>query len=297
MKKKSLKGSFPVEEYQFIKIPDEELDACYYYEFSREKSELIKGIKLWRKHVPQLAEIKTHFVINHKRKQKNIFLRDPIILPDTDNDNADALMPKCLEKYTDYLVNLIATFPEFPDAPWQSIPNDERKKLWAQSFKAPTEDDFRKEPHRAIDDVTELIHFCEAHGRSLVRLLQRGQSDPHNKRLKVGTRLLNISWKWTNKQIMAAFEGWLATNRPSDYPEPTIGIGRGIDQLGSDWTELSQKKRTALECLGVYRRKKMCSWNEYLDKWPVGYSNKASEKRRLQAQKKVASKIIASFKG
>ena len=211
MKKKSLINSLPVKEYQFLKVSDEELDACYYYEFSREKSELIKGIKLWRKHVPQLAEIKTHFVINHKRKQKNIFLRDPIILPDTDNDNADALMPKYLEKYPCYLVNLIATFPEFPDAPWQSIPNDERKKLWAQLFKAPTADDLRKEPHRAIDDVTELIHFYEARGMSLVRLLQRDQSDPHNKRLKVDTRLLRISWKWTNKQIMAAFEGWLAS--------------------------------------------------------------------------------------
>ena len=297
MKKKSLKGSFPVEEYQFIKIPDEELDACYYYEFSREKSELIKGIKLWRKRVPKLAEIKTHWLKDRKRKQKNISLRDPKILPDSDNDNADALMPKYLDKYTLYLVNLIAAFPEFPDAPWQSIPNDERKKLWAQSFKAPTEDDFRKEPHRAIDDVTELIHFCEAHGMSLVRHLQRGQSDPHNKRLKIGTRLLNISWKWTNKQIMAAFEDWLAANRPSDYPEPTIGIGRGIEQLGADWTKLPQKKHTSLKCLGVYRRKKICSWNKYLNRWPVGYGNKASEKRRLQTQKQVALKEIESFRG
>ena len=41
---------------------------------------------------------------------------------------------------------------------------------------------------------------------------------------------------------MAAFEGWLATNRPSDYPEPTIGIGRGIEQLGAALDRTLPKK-------------------------------------------------------
>ena len=45
MPKYSHLDSFPVEEYEFEKVSDKEIDACYYYEFAREQSELIKGIK------------------------------------------------------------------------------------------------------------------------------------------------------------------------------------------------------------------------------------------------------------
>ena len=98
--------SFPVEEYQFGNVSDKEIDACYYYEFSREQSELIKGIKLWRTRVPDLAKIKSDWFIELKKKQEDVFLRDPRFYPETDNANAD--MPKYLKKYPLYLSSLIA---------------------------------------------------------------------------------------------------------------------------------------------------------------------------------------------
>jgi len=198
-------------------------------------------------------------------------------------------MPKYLEKYPLYLSNLIAASPEFPDTPWRSIPSDERKIMWGKTFKVPTPNDFRKEPYRAIDDITVLIDACEKEGMSLKSLLQRNR----DKRLNTEPRLLNICWNWDNKQIMAAFEVWLAMNRPSDSPEPTIeaiiGKGRGLGQLGPEKTRLPHEKRTSLGALGVYRRQKLCNWREFLEKWPNG------SERRYRTQKKIASEIIDLF--
>ena len=284
MPKYSHLDSFPVEEYEFGKVSDKEIDACYYYEFAREQSELIKGIKLWRNRVPDLAEIKSDWLIELKKKQKDIFHIDPRIYPYIDNNKANDDMPKYLEKCPPYLLNFVVAFPQFPDTPWQSIPSYKRQ-IWAKYFKAPTQDDLREEPNRAIDDITVLIDTCEKEGTSLKSLLQRSQY-PNG---TIVTRLLNISWSFPNKLILAAFAGWLDKNRPYDHDKTKIGKKSDIDQLGAEWTQLPHEKRTSLDGLGVYRRKKLCNWREFLEKWPNG------SERRYRTQKKIASKIIDSF--
>jgi hypothetical protein len=102
-------------------------------------------------------------------------------------------------------------------------------------------------------------------------------------------------WNFSDTQIVAAFQSWLKKARPSGYSEPdAIGKTTGIS-----WQQLPFGKRTALEYLGVHRRKETCTWPDYLERWATQAQLKRPDStvRQLKAQCAKAKEIIQTMAG
>lgn len=306
--RKAVSGKLPRGEWDFAGVPDAELDACFYYEYARASDLIRAGIAEWRKCVPTLAKIQAEWLgaptstwapgnIRHTDEREfHAYVAAMIAYVD-----ANALKPTTLGKVDSRISDLVSSLSEFPDVCWQSLRNSALKSALAKSFKVPDSNDAAQNPQMCLADFTSQLFKWHQFGFSAWEVIQKATSHTSNAQLSPSFPLFCVSWNYRDEELLAAFDAWLKKNRPSHFPEPD----RIRKTIGISWQRLPFGKRTALEYLGVYRRKQMCActWPEFVELWPET-SEKSNERRRNanirtegEPEKAAALSRISQLKG
>ena len=260
------------EEWDFSesRVGDDELCACYYYEFSRAKPELYQPIGEWRKAQPEIekaADVWREWV---QIKRLNPLIRyDPVIHRVFKPRGMSALaeMPASLHRFGGWLVYFLLAFPEFHQRTWQALPDDERKANWARFLKRPSLEDLENEQyHRALDDISDFISYSRETRKPLQDIIREldESSTPW-----IRSYLFAVSWRRTDPELLAAFKGWLKDRRSKDSGT----VQRKQTRLSAEWKVLPTMMRTGLHCLGVHRRKRRRTWAEFMAAWPHSYQH------------------------
>lgn len=294
------------EEWDFSTIPDSELDACFCYEFARASKVIAKGIAEWRKRVSGLAAIKagwlnaptSSWLPGTSRHSDEAEFAEYTKASCADDD-ANKQKPSELAAVDETVLDLVASFDEFPKVCWQLLRDVTLKSANSKNFKVPDNDDVTANPEQCLSEITVQLLTWHAMDLSACEMIQEAEQHKANAPLKLTHHLFGVSWNYRNDEIAAAFLAWLKIKRPTRYPEPqaqkkTTWIA---------WQKLPVGKPAALEYLGVWRRKKTCTWPEYLKKWPEDKVSrayrikKANQRTEGQPEKAADESRIAQLKG
>lgn len=263
--------SLSQKEWDFSKVPETELDACFYYEFARASDVIKNGIASWRADVPNLAEIKIAWLnaptstwLPGTTRHVDDAEFERYFEASRRHEEANALKPNALAKTDGCILDLVASFKEYPVVCWQMLPNTALKAAHAKNFKVPDARDVAQKSDLCLTDLTMHLIVRHLEGLSAWGMIQRAMQDESNASIKPDLRLFGLSWNYRNDELVAAFRAWLEKNRPPQYPEPD----QTKKKIGVAWQTLPLGKRTALEYLGVYRRKQTCTWPEFVKRWP-----------------------------
>lgn len=307
-------------EWDFGSISEEEIDACFHYEYARHVPALRDGIPEWRKSLlatfqkpPSLHDLAHDYSftegiddldqlidtwIKRGEMQLKDFLEQKFIAVEQLPPElaafakqlklyqwylrAEVMKPEILLQCPYYLLNFVAAFPEFPNKPWQSIKNKKRKELWSKRYN-PCRDGI-------ITEITSKIKEWETstydNGKKYSVSEMISMKGPQNDHIKPTHHLFCVSWNFKNEEIADAFRSWVTENRPKEYPEPELSY----KLLAAGWRPLKKKKDTLLNDLGFLRRRETCKdWNEFLKCWPEsrklsGYA-KDAQKKKLEYEK------------
>ncbi|MDP0500741.1 MAG: hypothetical protein Q7P63_11660 [Verrucomicrobiota bacterium JB022] len=104
---------------------------------------------------------------------------------------------------------------------------------------------------------------------------------------------LGLNWGATDKELKAEFEKFLKRNRPEEFK----GL-RNVTTRAMESEKLPIKAETALECLGVWRRKQAVnSWSDYIDLYqPEAAKDNFPESDLLRKLKRQAATAEKSFR-
>ncbi len=270
------------EEWKFDGVGDDELDACFYYEFARSSKLIRDGIKEWRASVQKQTSSLDRIKLAWKNAPTSSWNRYKGFCEDErefaaygaawlNNADADKLKPASLCSVDTGLLDFVASFPEFPKVPWQRLRARDKKASFSKDWKLPDTADMEQNPEQAISDSTQLLEECDKHDLSAWKMIKRTIQHPSNAPNKPGLYLFSISWNYRNDEIARAFETWCQKNRPPEYPEPK----EQKKKLGGGWQALPFGKRAGLDYLGVYRRRDACGWRgadagwkKFMENWP-----------------------------
>ena len=299
-------ASISQDEWDFSKVPDAELDACFYYEFARASNLIKEGIAAWRAGVPNLAEIKvawlnaptsTRLPGTMKHSDEGEF--EKWFVPCSKDQEANAAKPDNLTKIDERILDFVASLKEFPNVSWQMLSDIALKATHAKDFKVPDRKDTGRETWRCLIDQTGQLPFWESLGLSACKIIHGAERHKSNVPIKLTHHLFGLSWNYSDDELVAAFRSWVNKNRPPQFPESKIQDKR----TGISWQPLPVGKRTALEYLGVYRRKQICTWPVFVKQWPESQDRRsyrvknADQKTEGEPEKAADLSRISQLKG
>lgn len=255
------------EEWDFSGLPDAELDACFYYEFARSADVIKNGVTAWRKSFLKLATVKIAWfnaptdswlpgTIRHSDDAEFEKYTAAMI----DDDAANAVKPKSLSHIDARMLDFVSAFDEFPNKPWQLIKDSPIKQKFAKEWKVPDSND----PNLCLTDLTANLSVWHGMNLSALEMIQAAEHHPSNRQIRLTHHVFGFSWNYRNKELVAAFEAWLNTNRPAHFPEQT----HAKSVTGFGWQRFPFRKENALGWLGVLRRRKSVkTWREYFQRY------------------------------
>lgn len=279
------------------KIPDEEIGACFHYEFARSSNIISAGIISWRKKVPKLTAIKTDWIDaptsswgagNTKHSDPTEFEDYTTILEQ--NELADSKKPVELSNVDEAVLDFVASYEEFPLVSWQKIKNTPKKRRNIEEFTVPCPRSSATKTDTCIVDLTQKICDWEDQKMSVWKKIRDIEKEPKNALIRPDIRLFALAWSYGNAEITAAFGSWLETNRPEKFLEPEKNKRKIICQ----WQSLPVTKRKALEYLKLHRRKNTtnCSWQKFLRKWGSKAEQSAPDSS-IRKFKKIHAQVVA----
>ncbi len=281
--------------WNFEAVSDDELDACFYYEFARSSKLIRDGVEGWRTNFSRRIEwrrttlqtVKTNWFRAPQSPWKpgNLSMSHVDDIDDGysaawgANEDAESLKPETLSKAHPLVLDFVAAFEEFPSTPWLQITDLDKRAEFAATWRVPD----LQHCAGAVGCSDHILEACDLQGLSAWREVRRTERAPANASIKPGLHLFAISWNYEDDEIAAAVKAWCFKNRPPEYrteePKPKKKM------LGLNWRVLPFGKRAGLDYLGVWRRREACGkqpWKKFfsIGRWaPAAFVEKVRSLR------------------
>jgi hypothetical protein len=221
------------EEYDFSGVADEELESCLYYEYFRESKAIIGEVNKIRKQIGALVN------------EQNLKVGDKISAKVT-YTKATGHPAAMIEPV---IIALLASTPEFPLRPWQSLSKDAKRIMndfYGRAFRTNREKLAQEKPPLqigAFDPRLGTITLNDWKIRKLPKIYAGMDRQALERSIASGFFQINLSYR--NEQLASAFRAWLDKIRP--HPPEPVKERRGRNN-----------QRDALNWLGALRLRFHC---------------------------------------
>ena len=264
-------------EWNFSALKPQEIDAAFFYEFSRSSKVVVEKVELYRS---------LHWVIT------DFLFTSPLCL---DGEIFDSLVHEEQAKIQQKLdafkknsflrvIDWLSYCPKFPEIPFLDLaPADYREK--GRGLPIHTRGFIDLGFHSQKTSMLPGIFLNEPNYHKAVS--SPGLIEEHE-----SLHVVMVDWRKTNGELVEDFTSWLALNREELWGKETRPAARGLFNEPLPFPDNCKKKDTALVNLGKLRcLEASAHWGDYMQ----SYNSGISDDRNLKKDVAVARQLIDWF--